>query len=120
MILVIPVSEKEISTEVESRFGRAPYFLVYDTENENYDFIENEQALNSAVGAGIQSARHIINAKADVLLTSHCGPKAFKALAAAEVDIYTGVSGKVMDVIKDFKDNKFTKSASPDVDGHWV
>ena len=43
MKIALTAREKNIDTEMDPRFGRAPFFVVYDTEWGSYSFIDNEQ-----------------------------------------------------------------------------
>ncbi len=120
MKIAIPVSEKKSNGEIDRRFGRAPFFAIFDAETREFAYVENTQNLNSAQGAGIQSAENIVKAGAEVLLTSSCGPKAFKVLAASDVKVITGVFGNVDDAIKKFEAGEYKAADGADVEGHWV
>ena len=50
MKIAITSRDSEISSEVDPRFGRAACFLIYDLEDDSFEFIENEQALNTPSG----------------------------------------------------------------------
>ncbi|MDZ7722773.1 MAG: NifB/NifX family molybdenum-iron cluster-binding protein [candidate division KSB1 bacterium] len=104
---------------IDPRFGRAKYFMIFDSESGDITFLDNEQNLQSPSGAGIQSAQTIVNAGVDSLLTGHCGPKAFRALNAAGVSVYTHVQGDVTDAIEAFQTGKLQKADQADVEGHW-
>jgi predicted Fe-Mo cluster-binding NifX family protein len=54
------------------------------------------------------------------LITGHVGPKAFSALQAGHVAIYTGASGTVAEAIEQYKAGKLRAAQSADVEGHWV
>ena len=41
MKIAIPADEKKIDSTVCQSFGRTPYFLIYDTDKESADFIDN-------------------------------------------------------------------------------
>ena len=104
---------------VDERFGRSRKLIVYDRENKACAVIDNSTNMGSAQGAGIQSAQNVINSGALAVISGHLGPKAFRVLRTAGVDIYT-VSGKtVAEAIEAFEDGKLTKLNSPDVQGHW-
>ena len=106
-------------TQVDQRFGRASGFMIFDTEKNEYEYLPNNQVLNLPQGAGIQAAQNVVNANVNAVITGHCGPKAFKVLELAEVDVYLGVSGKVEDIIKQFNEGKLEKASNADVEGHW-
>ena len=119
MKIAITVKSPDKNSEVDPRFGRAASFCIYDTETTEFDFVPNSQSLDSASGAGIQAAKTIIDQGVGALITGHCGPKAFKALTAAEVDIYVNVTGTVSEVIDLYQQEKLEKAGSADVEGHW-
>jgi predicted Fe-Mo cluster-binding NifX family protein len=80
---------------------------------------DNSQNLNAAQGAGIQAAATVSRLGATVLITGHCGPKAFRALMAAGIKIYTGATGTVSEAIAQFKAGKLSLADAADVEGHW-
>lgn len=104
---------------VDARFGRAKYFVIYDTESKQYHTIDNKQVLNLPQGAGIQAAQHIIDAGAEVLLTGHCGPNAYKTLEAGGVKVVNGVDGVVSEAVARYQKGELDHAAGPDVEGHW-
>ena len=75
---------------LESRFGRAAGFIIYNTETGDYTYFENGLAQTMAQGAGIQTAENVINKGVKAVLTGYVGPKAFKVLEAAGVRIGSG------------------------------
>ena len=86
MRIMIPTNDDLNETTICPSFGRAPYFLIYDTESKTKSFLKN-QAADSAGGAGIAAAQSIVDSKAEVLLTPHCGENAAKVLQAANIQI---------------------------------
>ncbi|MBD3170241.1 MAG: dinitrogenase iron-molybdenum cofactor biosynthesis protein [candidate division Zixibacteria bacterium] len=119
MLVAITAKTSDADSEVEPRFGRAPYFHVVDTETGNLEIIENTQNMNAVQGAGIQSADKIASKKVDALLTGHCGPKAFQVLKTAGINIVVGVRGEVKDVVEKFKNDEYKYADSHDVEAHW-
>ena len=120
MKIAISCQEKSIDADVDPRFGRAPYFCIYDTETDSCEFIDNQQTLDSPSGAGVQSAQNVVNAGVSALLTGHCGPKAFRALSAAKIKIYTEVAGTVQEAVSSFRNDALTPAQAADVEGHWI
>lgn len=119
MKIAITATEKSLTSPVEARFGRAPYFLIYDLETDLYEFLENTQSLDAASGAGLQAAQNVIQSGAKAVITGHCGPKAFKALTAAEIKIFVGINTTIIQAIEDFATGRLVHSDKPDVEGHW-
>ena len=93
---------------------------MYNTETKEFKAIDNKQNLNAAQGAGIQAAQTVCNTDAEALITGNCGPKAFKVLNAAEIDVYVETKGSVADVITQFNNGELKKSDNANVEGHWV
>ena len=87
MKIAIPIEEKVMEGKIASNFGRAPYFLVYDTELGVGKFHSNPAMLSQG-GAGITAGQTIVDLGAEVLLTPLCGEKAGLVLLEAGVKIY--------------------------------
>lgn len=107
MIIVMPVDENQTKTNVCVSFGRAPYFLVYDTENpeQKASFVENTAASQRG-GAGIKAAQTILDLKAGVLLTPRCGENAADVLKSGGVALYQTFAGSAGDNIQAFLEGK--------------
>ena len=120
MRIAVTTQGNDLGSPIDSRFGRAPKFLVVDTETMRFDVIANTQSLDLAQGAGIQSAQNVLVHKPDVVLTGNCGPKAFRVLKAAGVKVVVGVKGRIADAIHDYMDGKYAEATEANVEGHWV
>lgn len=105
-----------LESPIDQRFGRARFFIVYDTENRRWAAHSNSQNLDALQGAGVQAAQNIIQLGADVVITGHCGPKAFKTLAAGGVTVYQNASGAVGDALKQYENGKLTAADTADVE----
>ncbi len=119
MIIAITSKGKTLDAEVDPRFGRAQYLILFDTEKGTFSIIDNEKNLDTARGAGIQAGQSVINAGASVLITGNCGPKAFRTLTAASVGIYLFADGTVKHAVQAFEAGSLSPVDSPNVEGHW-
>ena len=61
--------------------------------------------MDSAQGAGIQSAQTAVEAGGDILITLNCGPKAYRVLNEAGVRIYSGIDGSLNENIQAYNDS---------------
>ncbi len=95
MKLAISSSENNLDSQVDLRFGRAKGFIIYETDNDAFEFVDNVQNLEAAQGAGIQAAQNVVNKNVEAVITGHCGPKAFRVLSTSGVKIYTVGEGKI-------------------------
>ena len=101
----------EWASEMDARFGRADYLLVYDTETKNLQPVDNRQLAQQGHGVGPLAAQKLFEHKADVLITGNGpGDNAAQVLAKAGTIIYTGAAQ--MDVaaaLEAFQQNKLKK-----------
>lgn len=119
MRLAVTATEPQLTSVVDQRFGRAHYLLVVDTPERNVLAVDNRSGRDAAQGAGIQAAQSVIDNKATVLITGHCGPKAFRALKAAGIQVYLAPGGTVETTIDQFEAGALTLAPAADVNGHW-
>ena len=120
MKVVFTTSGENLAAFMDSRFGRAPKFLIYDLDKNSFEVIDNQQNLNATQGAGIQSAEAVARSGAKSLVTGHCGPKAFRVLLAAGIKVYTTDAPTVAAALEQYRSGKLTEAKAADVDGHWA
>jgi predicted Fe-Mo cluster-binding NifX family protein len=120
MKIAFSTSGSDPAAPLDSRFGRAPKFLVFDLDDGSFEVIDNIQSVNAAQGAGIQSAETIVRSGAKALITRHCGPKAFRALQAAGIKIFNTDAATVAEALEQYKAGKLAEADSADVGGHWA
>ncbi|RPI24842.1 MAG: dinitrogenase iron-molybdenum cofactor biosynthesis protein [Acidobacteria bacterium] len=118
MKIIVTSLGPSLDSPMDVRFGRAARFILFDDESQGFQIIENTQNLNAAQGAGLQAAEIVSRAGAECVLTGHCGPKAFKALTAAGIRIYTGVDGTVAEAIDRLRAGQLKQAESADSQGH--
>ncbi|MDA3820164.1 MAG: NifB/NifX family molybdenum-iron cluster-binding protein [Candidatus Delongbacteria bacterium] len=87
MKIVFPSDKADWNAKLDERFGRAPGFVIYDDNDESLTFIENKEK-NAGHGVGVQAAQTVIQAGADVVVTSGpFGPKASSVLTQAGIKL---------------------------------
>lgn len=120
MRVAVTTAGENLNAAVDSRFGRAPQFLIVDTETGVIGVKENRQNLNAAQGAGIQSAMNICEEEVDCVISGNCGPKAYATLTAANVAVYIGVDCTVGEAVEKLKRGELESAEEANVEGHWV
>jgi predicted Fe-Mo cluster-binding NifX family protein len=120
MKIAFTTSGDNLTAALDSRFGRAPKFLIYDLEQNTHEVIDNNQNRNAAQGAGIQSAETVARQGVEAIVTGHCGPKAFRTLKAAGIKIYNSNADTISDALEMYRSGKLTEANSADVDSHWT
>ena len=120
MKIAITATGKELSSAVDPRFGRAKFFIVVDTDTDESMAHDNAQNLNAAQGAGIQAAETVARLGAVAVVTGNVGPKAFRALNAAGIQIYLSKEDTVTDAIRKLKAGELPEASTANVEGHWA
>ena len=118
MKVAISSSGRTLESNVDSRFGRCPYFLIYDTDSGDIKAIEN-QSRQAMGGAGIQAAQMVSDKKVDAVVTGNIGPNAFKVLSAASINVFSGVTGTVEKAIEKIKSGQLKTTSAPDAPSHF-
>jgi len=118
--IAITSQDKEISSEVDLRFGRAKFLLVVDTETGDFEVHDNELNLNAVQGAGIQTGQNIANLGVEAVITGNVGPNAFRTLNAAGVKIFLAEKQAVQKAIDLFRAGKLKEVDQANVQGHWI
>ena len=120
MKIAFTTSGDSLDAPLDERFGRAPRFIVYDTEEGTFETIDNRRSVEAAQGAGIQAAQTIARAGVQALVTGHCGPKAFRVLSEAGVAVYNTGAATVSEALERFRAGALQPASSADVEGHWT
>jgi predicted Fe-Mo cluster-binding NifX family protein len=108
-------------SSLDSRFGRAAWFAVYNDIDGQWQFVQNQQNLQAAQGAGIQAAQYILDAGAELLIASNVGPKAVTALLAGGVQIVQAPSDLSLSrAVEKFKAGQLETLTQANVEGHWT
>jgi len=118
MNIAVTATEPTLDAKVDPRFGRCPYFLIVNTDNLNFEPVENANVALGG-GAGIQSAQLMAEKAVEVVLTGNCGPNAYQTLSAAGIGVIVGCSGTVADAIEQFKAGQLNTAGEPNVAGKF-
>ncbi len=118
MKICITAQGKDLETQVDPRFGRCQYFVIADTDSGETEVMENSNK-DGMGGVGIQSGQAMAEKGVKVVLTGNVGPNAFQTLEAAGVNVITGVSGSIKEVIERYKKGEFESTQGPSVDSHF-
>jgi len=87
---------------VEPRFGRAPYFVIVDSDTMRFGVVANPD-VHRASGAGPAAAALIANSEATVVLTGKVGPNARQALDAAGIEVVEDTAGTVREAVQAYQ-----------------
>jgi predicted Fe-Mo cluster-binding NifX family protein len=119
MKIAISATGNELTSQVDPRFGRAAFFIIYDTDDESFESISNMDNAGAVQGAGVQAAQTVTNKHVDWVISGNIGPKAFSALKAAGMKIASWSDGTVEDAVKLMKNGELKEVSGANVRGHW-
>ena len=119
MKIAITARGIRLDSEVDPRFGRAPYILIVDTETLAFEAVDNSENVNAFKGAGIKAASMVSERGAQVLMTGYCGPKAFQVLVAADIRVASDVSGTVREAVAAHRKGLLPYTDSANAEAHW-
>ena len=109
MLLMISSQGDSLHSQPSLRFGRAPYFIQYDLNSDEWAAYQNKAVMESG-GAGVVAAQFLSDHQTDVALSGRFGPNAHQALSAAGIQMQTfdGQYETVQDVINGYKSGNLT------------
>jgi predicted Fe-Mo cluster-binding NifX family protein len=116
--MCVSATSGSLDAQVDSRFGRCPYFVIVDSETMEFNAIANDSS-GAAHGAGIQAAQTVVNMGVKVVITGNVGPNAFNVLSATGIKIVTGASGSVKEAVEKYKKGQLKEVGNPTVGGHF-
>jgi len=118
MKIAISVAEANLEADVAPRFGRCQHFIIFDLVSGKFDSLGNKSA-DFTGGAGIATAQMIADSGVQVVLTGNCGPNAYRVLSATGIEVVTGVTGTVKEVIDKYRRGDYLAAGKPSVASHY-
>jgi predicted Fe-Mo cluster-binding NifX family protein len=118
MKIAIPAQDGSLDAKIDMHFGRATCFVVVDPDTWEFTVADNKQNVQALAGAGIQAAQIVADQDADVVIANNCGPKAFRTLKAANIEVFVGVNGTVREAVNLYKDGKLKATEAANVEAH--
>ncbi len=120
MKIAFTTSGENLEAPLDTRFGRAPKFLVYDLDTNTFTVIDNQKTMDSAQGAGIQSAQTVARSGAKAVVTGNCGPNAFRVLTAAGIKVYNANAPTLSAALDLYRAGKLAEANAANKNGHWA
>lgn len=110
MKICITAQGPTLDAKAEERFGRAPYFIFIDLDNEGIEVLENQFAAGAG-GVGPKSAQLLIDRGVKALISGQVGGNAREALVAAGIAMYSyRGNGTARDAYEQFKNNTLERT----------
>jgi predicted Fe-Mo cluster-binding NifX family protein len=87
MILFISAQGETLESRFNTKFGRTPWFIRFDSDSGKWTALENS-APSQAHGAGVAAAQLLIDQGAQSVISGRFGPNAHQALSAAGIAMF--------------------------------
>ena len=100
----------DLNSQIDIRFARAPYFLVVDSETNEFKVVKNPYVMGR--GIGYAAAELLANHGAEVVITGSVGPNAYNALLRLGIKIYIA-TGIVKDALDKLRNHQLAEIRSP-------
>ncbi len=112
MKLAITAGEPQFEAKLEPRFGRCAYFLIVDTETQDWKPMQNPAA-EAMGGAGPQAAQFLADQDVQAVISGEFGPNAYTALEAAGIRMYRSKSDQINILFEKFLTDQLEPISSP-------
>ena len=111
MKIVLTTKGETWASEMDARFGRSEYFLIYDEDTDKVSSFNNNAIDNEAHGAGPKTVQKLMEFEADVLITGNGpGGNASTVLKSTNIVTYVGAGNMtVKDAYEAYKNGKLEK-----------
>lgn len=97
MKIAFPAEGEGLDALISSHMGRAPKFVIYDTQTGEVTCLNN---CGEHFGGALKPAELLAQNEVDVLVCQRLGPKAAAMLAELGVKVFVGAEGKVADALE--------------------
>lgn len=88
MLICLSLEQNNLDSLLSTHFNRANYFIFYDTENREFDFVKNRRGI-------FKSKAHqlVAEKEPDLVITGNIEPDSYDFLKASGIKIASGVFG---------------------------
>lgn len=102
-VLIAVENNAGLDSVLDKRFGRAGYFLVYDTDEQKVVTTQENLFRNDGHGVGIKTATFVIENGCQAIIGAQPGPKAASILVQANVKMIVEDNGTVKEALERHK-----------------
>lgn len=111
MKIAVTSRGKDPQSAVYEQFGRAYWLLIYSPEVKVWVAIENGINRARTSNAGVATAEFLQGMGVTAVLTGETGPKAFRTLNQAGIDVFHNVSGIVEEALIDWQEGRLAPAS---------
>ena len=98
----------KLKDRVGHRFGSSPYLIIIDCSTDNFEAIPTPGSLGRH-GSVVQTIVLALSKDVQAVLTGYLSPNARRHLEANGIEIFTGLSGTIEEVLESYKKGELRK-----------
>lgn len=87
MRIAVTATGTKLDSEVDPRFARACYILIFDSEGMLVEAVDNRRNVATVHSPSAYVCKLLVEKKVDLLLTGTCGTAALKSLSTAGIRV---------------------------------
>lgn len=104
--IAIPSKGMSLDDEMDPRLGNSRYLIVYNTDTDTVEVIDNEERQDPDKSTGGNTAQHIVDAGVDAVIACDIGKNISATLAENHIEIYVIDAGNGHQAVTLFKKEK--------------
>jgi len=108
MKILISADGADLEASVANRFGTSRYLVIVDTETGDFDAVPNP-GISGQRGSGMQAVVLAVSKDVKAVLTGYCAPAICNQLEANDIEVLTGLDGRVREIVERYKQGNIGK-----------
>ncbi len=105
MLIAVSINKPDLVAELSDTFGRSKYFVIHNSTDNVSEFLPNPFSTELG-GAGVQSARFLIEKNIEALITVNIGLHPLSFFYSSNIKVYRYSKGSAEEAIKLYKEKK--------------
>jgi predicted Fe-Mo cluster-binding NifX family protein len=107
MKIALCSKENKKESLVDDRFARSEYFVIFDDEKKDFNFIKNNS--NTEHGAGPKAIQFLAEQNVNIIIAPPLGKNATMAAEGSQMQVYLQENKSIEENLKAFKENLLNK-----------
>jgi len=120
MLIAVSACGPDLEAMVDERLGRAPYFIIVDSEKlESGWRVVPNASTKLPGGAGVATAQLMVDEGVGAVITGNAGPNAAKVLAGAGIKVFIALGITVEKALAAWAKGELKTAEEPTVSSHY-
>ena len=103
MKVAVSTAGNDLDSPLYQNFGRTPKFLLYESVDETFTVVDNNESVETGQGAGTKTAEAVARRGAQAVITGQCGPNALRVLEQAGLKVLNSNAATVREALVQFR-----------------